>query len=55
MKGFKAEPHGMRRIGETSMGEGIAHQEVAVFIVNAGDRDTKERKDGESNGDNAEK
>ena len=45
----------MRGIGETSLGEGIGHQQVAVFIVNAGDRDVQEREHRESNGDDAEK
>ncbi len=55
MEGFKAEPHGMRRIGEASMGEGVAHQQVAVFVVNARDRAVQERERGESDSDDAEK
>ena len=55
MEGFETEPHGVRGIGEASMGEGIGHQQVAVFIVNAGDGHVKEWKQRESNGDDAEK
>jgi hypothetical protein len=44
----------MRGIGEASMGEGVAHQQVAVFVVNARDGHVKEWKHGESNGDDAE-
>ena len=45
----------MRGIGEASMGEGVAHQQVAEFVVNARGGHVKKWERGESNGNDPEK
>src|SRR5262249_54743786 len=38
---FEADPHGMSRIGQPAMGEGVRQKKVAERIVNAGKRDAQ--------------
>ena len=47
----EAGPHGVGGIGETSVGEGIAHQQVTVFVVNAGNWYRKQGKNRYANGE----
>jgi hypothetical protein len=39
VEGFQADPHGMGRVGEAAMCKGVAHQQVAEFVVDTRDRD----------------
>src|SRR5258705_8490352 len=55
VKGFEADPHGMWRIGQTSVREGITHQQVAEFVVNARDRNMKKRKSEKTKNDYGQK
>ena len=51
VKRFEADPHRVRRIGEAAVGERVGHQQVAEFVVNAGNRDGQQRQDRNSNDD----
>jgi hypothetical protein len=51
VKCFEADPHRMRRIGKSAVRDGIAHHEVAEFVVDAGHRDWKAGKKRETNCD----
>src|SRR5258708_11560620 len=55
VKGFEADPHGMRWIGQAPVREGITHQQVTEFVVNAGDRNMKKRKREKTNNDYGQK
>src|SRR5260221_12720129 len=44
VKGFEADPHRMRRIGQAAVRKGISHQQVAEFVMNTGNRQVKKRK-----------
>ena len=51
VEGVKAGPERVRGIGEASVGESVTHEEVAVLVMDAGDRDREEWEDGCANGD----
>ena len=53
VEGIEAGPHGVGGIGETSVSEGVAHQQVAVFVVNAGNWYRKQGKNGDADGEHA--
>src|SRR5260370_28165665 len=55
VKGFEADPHGMRWIGQAPVREGITHQQVTEFVVNAGDRNMKKRKREKTNNHHRQK
>ena len=46
MEGVEAGPERVRGIGEASVGESVAHEQVAVLVVDAGDGDGEEWEDG---------
>jgi len=48
---FKADPHGMSRIGQPPVRERVSHQQITEFVVNAANRNRKPRQERQPDGD----
>src|SRR5439155_8017427 len=54
VEAFEVDPHGVSGVGEASVGEGVGHEQVAEFVVDAGDGDGFDGEDGEPEGEGGE-
>ncbi len=51
---FETYPHGMWRIGQTAVGECVPEQQVAVFVMDSGNRDGQLRQKSKADTNNDE-